>query len=125
MNDDGRAVCGLNCIDCPVYRATFDSNAASLLLSWFKEMNVIHRHQDVDDLMEAGPYCKGCRGPRNKHWSADCFILNCCVDNKKLASCYLCDEFPCKDLKQWSTQDRKYTNAFEYLTMKHQELSQA
>ncbi len=122
MNEDGRAVCGLNCVDCPIYRAPFDTHAASLLLGWFKEMNVIPRHQDVEDLMEGGPYCKGCRGPRATHWSADCHILTCCVDRKELASCYLCDEFPCDELFQWSLQDARYASAFAYLETKHREL---
>lgn len=84
MNTSGRAVCGVNCQECAIYKAPFDSQAADLLLSWFKEMNVIGRKQGVEDLMDAGPYCKGCLGPRANHWSPDCFILQCCVDEKRV-----------------------------------------
>jgi len=123
MNADDRAVCGLICPDCPIYRATYDPNAANLLLGWFKELNLIGRHDGIEELMESGPYCQGCQGPRSSHWSADCWILHCCVEERGLSTCYLCDEFPCNDLKHWSAQDDKYASAFAYLTEKNRRLN--
>lgn len=124
MNEDGRAVCGLLCGDCPIYRSTFDTNAADLLLGWFKEMNVVGRNDGVEELMACGPYCKGCLGPRSTHWSPECSLLNCCVDQKGLTSCHLCDEFPCSDLKHWSAQDDKYADAYAYLQDMHSRIKE-
>lgn len=115
MSISGRAVCGVNCQECAIYKAPFESQAADLLLSWFKEMNVIGRKQGVEDLMDAGPYCKGCLGPRANHWSPDCFILQCCVDEKGLSSCHKCADFPCGYLKDWANQEDKYIEAYQYL----------
>ena len=34
------------------------------------------------------------------HWSPDCWILECCVDKKKLEFCYECEDFPCDKLTE-------------------------
>ena len=115
MNEHDRAVCGLDCHACPITRATYDANAAGLLLGWFKEMSVIRRSEGLEELMERGPYCEGCRGSRSTHWSPDCYILQCCVDKKGLTSCHLCDEFPCDYITHWAAQEVKYAEALQYL----------
>jgi hypothetical protein len=50
-----------------------------------------------------------------KHWSADCWILQCCVDKKGLEFCSDCDEFPCEKLVEWSKGCEGYGKALERL----------
>ncbi len=47
-------------------------------------------------------HCLGCRQDRAKHRSADCWILQCCVDKEGREFCCRCDEFPCDGLVEWS-----------------------
>ncbi len=47
-------------------------------------------------LLETGK-CAGCRGPADKHWSADCGFL-ACTRVKGLRYCFECDELPCEKL---------------------------
>lgn len=115
MDGNGRAVCGLDCTTCPISRATYDPDAADLLIGWFKEMNVIGRDEGVQELMDRGPYCEGCRGSRAAHWSPDCYILQCCIDKRGLSSCHLCDDFPCDYITHWAAQEDKYAEALRYL----------
>ena len=55
------------------------------------------------------------------HWSADCWILRCCVDERGLDSCYLCPDFPCQPLNEWATQNDSYAQALSRLVSMKQE----
>ena len=93
------AACGLVCNECGIYKATSDPEVAEGVAKWFRE------NQGVE-MKAADVNCEGCRGNREKHWSADCWILKCCVDDHGLENCSQCEEFPCEktnfdpDLKQ-------------------------
>lgn len=106
------AVCGLDCLQCDIYKAAEDHQIAVNVAGWFKsEMNIEVKPENVR--------CEGCREPREKIWSPDCWILECCVDKKGLSYCYECDEFPCGKLVDWSKTNPAYTVALERLkTMK-------
>jgi len=55
----------------------------------------------------------GCHGDRSLHWSPDCWILQCCVDEKGLRYCYECHVFPCERLREWAGQNEGYAQALE------------
>ncbi len=102
------AVCGLVCDKCDILQATNDPKMAQEIAGWFKK----ERNEDVklEDIR-----CLGCKGDRAKHWSPDCWILQCCVDQKGLEYCYQCGEFPCRKLIQWSKSSERYKEALDRL----------
>jgi hypothetical protein len=103
------AVCGLECHKCDILEATNDPKTAQDIVDWFRK----ERNEDVklEDI-----HCSGCRGDRGKHWSADCWILQCCQDKKGLQFCHQCDEFACDKLVEWSRGSRRYADALSRLT---------
>ncbi len=109
------AVCGLDCGSCDISRVSTDPEAAKSVTEWFREMGWIEEGEEVDDVVGRAPYCMGCRGDRAVHWSPDCWILKCCVDDKGLEHCSECDAFPCQELKEWSKKNEGYSRAFERL----------
>jgi hypothetical protein len=102
------AVCGLECHKCDIREATDNPQVAQQIADWFKKK----RNEDVklEDIR-----CLGCKGDRNRHWSADCWILQCCVDEKGHQFCCDCDQFPCDRLVEWSRQGERYGNALDRL----------
>jgi len=102
------AVCGLDCSGCDILQATNDPKIAQGIVDWFKrERNEEVKVKDV--------HCLGCRGDRTKHWSPDCWILQCCVDKKGLEFCYECEDFPCEKLVEWSKTNKGYGQALNRL----------
>jgi hypothetical protein len=71
--------------------------------------------EGVDEIIGRGMYCQGCRGDRAVHWSADCPILVCCVDERGLQSCSACDAFPCARLTDRARENARYTAALQRL----------
>lgn len=65
--------------------------------------------------MERGPHCLGCRGDRSTHWSLDCWILKCCVDERGPELCCEYHDFPCEQLGEWAAQSAGYTEALNRL----------
>ena len=117
MVEEGQmiAVCGLDCTGCDIRRAPTDPEAAGRLVGWFREMGWLKAGEGMSEVIERSMYCRGCRGDRSVHWSADCWILKCCVDEKGLAFCYECDDFPCRRLEEWAGENARYTEALERL----------
>jgi hypothetical protein len=102
------AVCGLICDTCDIRLAPDNPKKAKEIVDWFKkELNKDIRIEDI--------HCTWCKGDRKNHWSADCWILQCCVDRKGLEFCYECDGFPCEKLIEWSKGCEGYTMALERL----------
>jgi hypothetical protein len=115
------AVCGLDCTDCEIRTAPDDARAAEKLVAWFREMGWLQEGEGMAEVMQRTMYCHGCRGDRSVHWSADCWILQCCVDGKGLAFCSECDAFPCEQLGAWATQNAAYAGALARLQrMRHE-----
>lgn len=105
------AVCGIRCGECDIYRASNDLRIAKRVADWFKRArNVEIRLEDVR--------CTGCRGDRTLHWSPDCWILACAVDEKGLKFCHECEEFPCTKLERWANTGKKYEDALAWLKAK-------
>jgi len=85
------SVCGLNCAKCEILLAgQGDEKSMENLLGFFK------------DLKPENIVCGGCRGPLDRHWSADCKFL-ACTKRKGLTYCFECTEFPCGDLKAFAS----------------------
>lgn len=106
------AVCGLDCAGCDMRMATSDKELAADISGWFKR-------KLGKDIRPEEIHCDWCRGDREIHWSADCWILQCCVDEKGHDYCCECDDFPCERLEEWATKDERYREALERLkTMK-------
>jgi len=117
------AVCGLDCGDCEIYRVPTDPEAAKSVAAWFKERGWLREGEGVSGVVQRSPYCKGCRGDRNVHWSADCWILKCCVDGKGLEFCSECSAFPCEKLDNWANQKARYGQALDRLKRMKEEIS--
>lgn len=108
------AVCGLDCSVCDIRRVPIDSAAAQRVVSWFRDQGWLAQDEGVNEIIQRSMYCKGCRGDRFVHWSPDCWILRCCVDEKGLDFCSECEEFPCLRLREWA-RSGKYAQALQRL----------
>lgn len=102
------APCGLDCRACDIYQAAHDPDAAVRLAEAF-------RAEGRADAVPEWFRCEGCPGDREAHWSSDCGILACCVDDRGLASCAACDDFSCRRLEEWATRSPRYAAALERL----------
>lgn len=109
------AVCGLDCGRCPIRRFPTDPDAAEGVIKWYRDMGWLEEDEGVAEAVERTMYCTGCHGDRTVHWSADCWILQCCVDDRGLQFCYQCEEFPCERLEEWATQNEGYAEALQRL----------
>lgn len=101
------AVCGLICSECDEFLASSDLEKAQRISDWYKKRNIDVKPEDI--------ICLACRGDRAKHWSPDCPILKCCVDEKGLEYCYECDDFVCERLDEFARGDERYTEAVNRL----------
>lgn len=109
------AACGLDCGSCDIRRLPSDPEAADRVVVWYRSKGWLGEHEGVSEAIARSMYCNGCLGDRTVHWSADCWILKCCVDGKGLKSCSACESFPCTALTSWSKQNASYGQAFERL----------
>ena len=109
------AVCGLDCTGCDIRTAPTDAAAAGRLVAWFREMGWLAEGEGMSQVLERAMVCRGCRGDRSVHWSADCWILKCCVDDKGLAFCSECETFPCQRLEAWAGENAGYAAALKRL----------
>lgn len=109
------AVCGLDCKSCDIRKAPTDPEAAERIVAWFKKEGWIEEDEGIQEIIERSMYCTGCKGDRSIHWSPECQILTCCVDDKGYEFCYQCSEFPCDQLTKWAEQDDSYRHALERL----------
>jgi hypothetical protein len=109
------AACGLDCQTCEIRRVPFDAEAAKSVVVWFRDMGWLNEGEGVTEILARRMYCQGCHGDRRLHWSPDCWILQCCVDNKGLSNCAECEAFPCDRLREWSTQNDGYAEALQRL----------
>jgi hypothetical protein len=56
------------------------------------------------DLSRKDIICKGCLGPLDVHWSADCEMM-LCAREKGLKHCFECEDFPCAPLEKFATDE--------------------
>jgi hypothetical protein len=100
--------CGLDCNECDIFQAPDNPELRHRIADWL-------RRQGATDLRPQDIRCLGCKGDRAKHWSPDCPILRCCVDEKGLEFCYQCQVFPCGKLNEWAKEDNRYEEALSRL----------
>ncbi len=111
------AVCGLDCGACHLFSASTNEPAAEALVGWFRAEGWLKATEGACEIMQRGPYCKGCHGDRSVQWSGDCWIRACCVDEKQLMSCSDCQTFPCQRLTEWSQKNARYAQALNRLRL--------
>jgi hypothetical protein len=110
------AVCGLDCGSCEIRLAPENPEAARIVVAWFQEMGWLDESEGIAEVIEREMYCTGCRGDRSVHWSPDCPLLTCCVDEKHLEHCAQCDEFVCEKLEAFATDGQtRHREAVERL----------
>ncbi|MFP4000597.1 MAG: DUF3795 domain-containing protein [Thermoplasmata archaeon] len=109
---ENMGACGLLCSECCIFRANADKKAARELLDCMIKIHAAHPTTTIDEFMRRGPFCEGCHG---KRWSPDCWILECCTDDKHLDDCSGCEYFPCDRLIEWSKDCEEYSEALERL----------
>ncbi len=107
-NQEMLAPCGLDCSKCNIYRAKREPETMQRILDWFKNERKI-------ELKPEQVACQGCLGDRSAHWSADCGILQCSVDQRGLTSCSRCGGFPCEKIESWAARGPKYAAALDRL----------
>ncbi len=147
--DNPIAICGLRCDKCDLFLVDEDKKIAQGVLGWFKNEGWRPESMTVEEFMQEGKFCMGCRSDRKAtgqipqsvqdfieeqlnvrkiyqetynllsqrhlHWSANCDLVACCVDEKKLDSCHECDEFVCEKLEKWKKSGEKYAEGVELL----------
>ena len=109
------AACGLDCGSCEIRLAPTDPAAAKVVLDWFRGQGWLTEDEGMEQVIERKMYCNGCLGDRDIHWSSDCWILLCCVDQRGYSNCSECDVFPCDRLVDWASQNDAYTVALARL----------
>lgn len=110
------AACGIECSQCTLRRASLgDLDAAEGLAKWWRSEGWMKEDEGATEVVARGPHCLTCRGDRSKHWSPDCAILKCCVDDKDLEHCSECDLFACEQLEAWAQGNERYTQALSRL----------
>ena len=109
------AACGLDCSKCPIPEINKDLETAQKWVGQFREWEMLKEGEGAEEIMARGPYCVNCHGERSVHWSANCQILKCCVDEKGLENCSQCEEFACERLVEWSKERPQHARALETL----------
>jgi hypothetical protein len=92
-----------------------DEQACQPAIDWYRQMGWLREDEGQPEAIARNMYCQGCRGDRSHHWSADCWILKCCVDDQGLESCHHCNDFPCQRLNNWAEENKSYAKALERL----------
>ena len=70
---------------------------------WLKE------NEGVAEAIERKIYCNGCQGDRSVHWSDNCQIMLCCVDEKHKQHCGLCSELlSCEKLEVFASDGHEH-----------------
>ncbi len=97
FNVNNLSLCGIPCYeDCPIYNTDTNKKDAASVLNWFKENNWIDQHITLKEFMSLGKQCHGCKEITKKHWSSNCKILNCNIDQN--TKCTSCTTYPCEIL---------------------------
>ncbi len=114
-NPEMMAACGLDCGTCSIRCYPSDETAAAEVIPWYRKMGWLRPDEGVAEAAAKKLVCHGCHGDRSAHWSADCWILACCVDERRLRDCSECATFPCERLVEWSARDLSYAGALDRL----------
>ena len=67
MIEEPIAVCGIDCANCGLLKASFgDAEAAEQLAGWWKSEGWMSEDEGAAEVLERGPHCLGCRGDRHR-----------------------------------------------------------
>jgi len=88
--------CGLDCIDCPVYKATQnddDKERDKVAGSWTKLFNYQFKREDIN--------CDGCLSSNGRIFGHcnTCGIRRC-GQEKGIENCAHCGDYPCRQLSE-------------------------
>ncbi len=98
------AACGLDCGPCPIRLIPIDEEASKGVINWFIEMGWLKEDEGVAEAIEKKMYCTGCQGDRSTHWSGDCQIMLCCVDEEHKQHCGQCPQLmTCEKLEAFAS----------------------
>ncbi len=89
------AYCGLDCLDCPAYKAARSGNPADV-------EKVIEMWGSPDFPLNAEDiYCDGCKQDNGRlfKFCSQCAIRKCAA-SKQLHTCAECPQYPCAQLEQ-------------------------
>jgi len=109
------AACGLDCTRCDMLLMVEDEAIQERILGWFHDQGWLAANEGMETVLAKGMYCKGCKVDSQAFWSSRCEIAICCVDDKGLAHCGECDEFPCQVIAEHAARDTKYAEGVDYL----------
>ena len=94
------ACCGLDCGQCSIHLRTNEE------LDYWQQKSV-----DLNLIR-----CDGCRSAREgHHWSPECKILACCLDERGLDFCAQCSDFPCPIIEDFVEGVEHHARAVETL----------
>jgi hypothetical protein len=106
----------LECGKCDIFLLPVNRGVQDKIIPWFKAQGWLKLEEGLAEVIDRKMYCKGCHSNRaDVHWSSDCAILTCCVDEHKLDNCSQCDAFVCERLTTWAGKDVRYNLALERL----------
>ena len=91
------AYCGLDCGECPAYKANLTDDQAlreETASTWSKEFGATIAPDDVN--------CTGCHGTEGIKFAhcSEC-AMRLCALQRPVETCADCGEYPCDDLKQF------------------------
>ena len=115
MSEIELAACGLVCSECDLRNMLNNIEAAERSIAWFKSKGWLEEDDDLSEAIKRKMFCTGCLGDKETHWSPDCGILKCCVEEKNLNSCSFCSDFPCEKLEFRAESNERYIEALERL----------
>ncbi len=90
------AYCGLDCSQCPIYKAAHDRHYAEQCAKELREKG--HPDASADWFT-----CKGCKGNETLLYDPSCAIRACCI-KKGLETCGPCPLYVCDKLQAFSKQ---------------------
>ena len=82
-------ICGVYCGACSIYRAYNDNDEA------------LYQRNIDKGIPRDQVFCKGCGSNVVNEWCANCDFRKC-VNEKEIAYCFECEDFPCKKLVDFS-----------------------
>jgi hypothetical protein len=102
MNEKMIAYCGLNCVGCPIYLATRETNAKKQKQIREQIARDIKRHYGIESRVEDVTDCDGCQTQGGRLFSGcqKCQIRKC-AGEKGLENCAYCSKYPCEKLSKF------------------------
>ena len=100
------AYCGLDCLSCPIYKATRLQDKKKQKEKREEIVRLIKEHYGVEFKLEDITDCDGCTAENGKLFSGcnDCPIRKC-AKQKEIEFCVHCDEYICEKLEEFFAKE--------------------